>query len=378
MGTHMKRFVFPVLLAAFAGISLRSYAQAPAPRPPMAEDVFKNVQVLRGIPVDEFMDTMGMFSAATGLHCTNCHQADNSTSWDSYAVETPLKQTARRMLRIVNATNKDSFGGRRAITCYTCHHGDQRPKSVPNLAIQYSAPPEDPNEVESFSGKGLPAADAVFDKYLRALGGAARVAARTSLVAKGTYASFETEQAKVPVEIFSQTPAARTVIVHAPFGESVRTFDGTDAWIASADRPMLLMPLTGGNLAGAKIEALLAFPALLKQAFTQWRVARSTLGDADVFVLQGIIAGQPPLNLYFDEESGLLVRALRFVDTAVGRLPIQIDFSNYRDVDGVKVPFDSTTTWTDGQSTVQLTEVTANVPVDPARFRKPPPARAVK
>jgi hypothetical protein len=249
---------------------------------------------------------------------------------------------------------------------------------VPNLAIQYSAPPEDPNEVESFSGKGMPAADALFDKYLRALGGAPRVAARTSLVAKGTYAGFETEQAKVPVEIFSQAPAARTVIVHAPFGESVRTFDGTQAWIASADRPILLMPLTGGNLTGAKIEVLLTFPALLKQAFTQWRVARSTLGDADVYVVQGVTAGQPPLNLYFDEESGLLVRALRFVDTAIGRLPTQIDFSDYRDVDGVKMPFHWMTTWTDGQSTIELTEAKTNVAIDPAKFRRPEPARAVK
>lgn len=371
----MKRFV-ALLGALFAGIIATSYAQVQTPRPPMAEDVFKNVQILRGIPVDEFMDTMGMFSAATGLNCTNCHQADNSTSWDSYAVETPLKQTARRMLRIVNATNKDSFGGRRAITCYTCHHGDQRPKAVPNLAIQYSAPPEDPNDVESFSGRGMPSADAVFDKYFRALGAAPRVNGLASIVATGTYASFETLQAKVPVELFS-TSAARTMIVHAPFGDSVRTFDGNEAWIASADRPMLLLPLTGGNLTGATIDALLAFPASLKQAFKQWRVGAATLDDNDVSVLQGITAGQPPLNLYFTE-SGLLVRALRFVDTAVGRLPTQIDFSDYRDVDGVKMPFHWTTTWTDGQSTVQLTEAKTNVTIDPARFRRPQPARAVQ
>lgn len=373
----MRRSVWLlVFLLTSTGIIATSFAQGQTPRPPLAEDVFKNVQILRGIPVDEFMDTMGMFSSATGLNCTNCHQADNSTSWDSYAVETPLKQTARRMLRIVNAINKDNFGGRRAITCYTCHHGDQRPKGVPNLAIQYSAPPEDPNEVESFSGRGMPTADAVFDKYLRALGAASRVNGLASIVATGTYASFETGQAQVPVEIFSKA-TARTMIVHAPFGDSVRTFDGREAWIASADHPMLLMPLTGGNLTGARIDALLAFPASLKPAFTQWRVAATTLDDNDVYVLQGTTAGQPPLNLYFGE-SGLLVRALRFVDTAIGRLPTQIDFSDYRDVDGVKMPFRWTTTWTDGQSTVQLTEAKANVTIDPSRFLKPQPARAVK
>ena len=117
------------LLATGMGFALaeRGSAQtAQTTRSPLAEDVFKNVQILRGIPVDEFMDTMGMFSAATGLNCTNCHAADNGTSWDSYAVDTRLKQTARRMLRIVNTINKDSFGGARSITCYTCHRGDQR------------------------------------------------------------------------------------------------------------------------------------------------------------------------------------------------------------------------------------------------------------
>jgi len=367
-----------MLVAAGAVTAAALSAQTPSSaRAPLAEDVFKNVQTLRGIPVDEFMDTMGMFSAATGLNCTNCHQADNSTSWDSYAIETRLKQSARRMLRMVNALNKDNFGGTPTVTCYTCHHGDQRPRRIPNLAIQYSAPPEDPNEIEAFSGRGMPSADAVFDKYILALGGAQRLSAVTSIVAKGTYAGFDTEQAKVPVEVFSRAPAARTVVVHAPFGDSVRMFDGSEAWVASADRPMLLMPLTGGNLAGARIDALLAFPAGLKQAFRQWRVGITTLNDDDVQVLQGVTAGQPPLNLYF-AESGLLVRALRFVDTPVGRLPTQIDFSDYRDVNGVKMPFRWTTTWTDGQSTVQLAEATANASIDPARFRKPEPARALK
>src|SRR5579862_1392369 len=99
-------------------------AQAqPAQRPQMAEDVFKNVQVLKGIPVDEFMDTMGMISASTGMNCVNCHASDNTTSWDKFADDTPLKETARRMLLMVNAINKDNFKGVRLVSCYTCHNG---------------------------------------------------------------------------------------------------------------------------------------------------------------------------------------------------------------------------------------------------------------
>src|ERR1051325_10005415 len=145
-----------------------TYAQSASPRQsPLSEEVFKNVQVLRGIPVDEFMDTMGMFSAATGLNCAHCHAIDNGAGWEAYATETPLKQTARRMLRMMNAINKDSFGGARVRTCNACHGGDQRPKAVPSLTIQYSAPAEDPNDVDTFPATGMPSADSIFDKYFQ-------------------------------------------------------------------------------------------------------------------------------------------------------------------------------------------------------------------
>ena len=342
---------------------------------PLAENVFKTIQVLRGIPVDEFMDTMGMFSAATGLNCAHCHAINNGGGWEGYAAETPLKQTARRMLRMVNAVNKDSFGGTRTITCNTCHRGDQRPKSVPSLTIQYSAPAEDPNDVDTFPATGMPSPDSIFDKHFQAVGGRARVDALKSMVAKGTYSGYDTGHAKVPVEIFSRAPASKTTVVHTRLGDSVRVSDGVNAWIASIDRPLLLLPLSGDNLSGARVDALLAFPAALKQAFPRWRVALTSLADRDTYVVQGVPqGGRPPLNLYFDEESGLLVRALRFADTAVGRVPTQIDFGEYRDAGGVKVPFTITETWTDGQSTIELTDVRTNVAIDDARFRRPAPA----
>ena len=141
--------------------------------------------------------------------------------------------------------------------------------------------------------------------------------------------------------------------------------------------PLLLMPLTGGNLTGARVDALLGFPLALKQALGPWQVGATTLDDHDVLVLQGVTQGQPPVNLYFDE-SGLLVRVLRFTDTTVGRVPTQVDFSDYREIGGVKIPFRWTTTWTDGQSTVELADAQTNVPVDSTNFRKPQPARALK
>jgi outer membrane lipoprotein-sorting protein len=219
---------------------------------------------------------------------------------------------------------------------------------------------------------GAPA-EQVFEKYFQALGGKQKAGSITSFTAKGTYSGFDTDYVKAPVEISAKAPNQRTTVIHAPFGDSVRTYDGQAAWISSADKPLPLMPLTGGNLDGAKLEALLSFPVQLQQTFNQWRSSSTAIDDKPVQVLQGINPRQPPVNLYFDE-SGLLVRFVRFVDTAIGRVPTQIDFSDYRDVAGVKMPFRWLLTWTDGQSTIELSEIQPNTTIDPSKFAKPAPA----
>jgi photosynthetic reaction center cytochrome c subunit len=344
-----------------------------APRPQMSEEVFKNVQILKGIPVDEFMDTMGMFANALSLNCVDCHTPESVGSWDRFADETALKRTARRMITMVNTINKDNFGGARMLTCYTCHRGDTRPKIVPNLAAQYAEHVEDANEVVMNRVPGGPTVDQVFDKYIQALGGAQRLATVTSFAGKGTFIGFETEQTKVPVDVFAKAPAQRATVVHTRLGDSVRVYDGRAAWIAAPDRPVGLLPLTGGNLEGAKLDAMLSFPTQIKQAFSQWRISATAIDNREVQVVQGTNPRQPPVNFYFDE-SGLLVRVLRLVDTAVGRVPTQTDYSDYREVSGVKVPFHWIVTWTNGQATTELSEVQLNVPIDAAKLARPAPA----
>jgi hypothetical protein len=366
-----------IVVAALLGATfvLGQTAQpAQAPRPQMAEDVFKNVQILKGIPVDEFMDTMGMFANSLSFNCVDCHTLQSVGTWDHFADDTPLKQTTRKMINMVNAINKDNFSGVRAVTCYTCHHGDLRPKVVPNLAAQYAAYVEDPNEPTMLPASSGPSVDQVFAKYMQALGGAQRVAAVTSFTGKGTFIGFETEQTKVPVDVYAKAPNQRAMVVHTVLGDSTRTYDGRSAWIASPDRPVGLMTLSGGNLEGARIDAAVSFPSQLRQAFSQWRVAATTIDDKEVQVLQGTSPRQPPVFFYFDQ-AGLLIRILRLTDTAVGRVPTQIDYSDYRDVMGVKFPFHVVTTWTDGQWTMDLTEVKPNAAVEATRFGRPAPIR---
>jgi photosynthetic reaction center cytochrome c subunit len=362
------------IVVSLVAVALSSGQAGQQPAPQMAEAVFKNIQVLKGIPVDEFMDTMGMFSAALSLNCIDCHVPESVGTWDRFADETPLKQSSRRMMLMVNAINKENFRGVRSVTCYTCHRGDLRPKILPNLAAQYATPDEDPNEVEIHPIPGGPTADQVFDKYIQALGGAQRLAALTSFTAKGTFIGFETEQTLVPMELYAKAPNQRTLIVHQSIGDSVRTFDGRAAWIAGSERPQPLMMLTGGNLEGARLDAILHFPAQIKQAFNTWRVGATGIDDREVRVVQGTNPRLPPVNFYFDAESGLLVRVLRLMDTAVGRVPTQTDYSDYREVAGVKMPFKWIVTWTNGQATTELKDVQPNVAIDAARLARPAPA----
>ena len=343
----------------------------PSPGAETSDTVFKNVQVLKGIPVDEFMDTMGMFASALGYDCTSCHSSEVLQNREAFALTTPQIQRARGMIAMMNTLNRSYFGGAQRVSCFTCHRGHYRPEIVPNLALQYGETRDDPNAMVLLPNR-QGSADQVFDKYFKAVGGAERLATLTSLVARGTYSGFNTGGVDVPVEIFTRSPDQRATIIHTREGDSVKTYDGRNGWVAEPWRPLPLMALTGGNLAGARMEAIVAFPAGIRQAFDRWQVGSTTIDDRAVQIVQGTSAGQLPVNLYFDQ-SGLLVRLVRWNRTAVGTVPTQIDYADYRDVAGVKLPFRTIVTWTDGQNTTELNEVRSNVPIDAARFARPAP-----
>src|SRR6202162_5977380 len=200
MDTTMKLGSGSPALGAMATIALgllntaSAFGQAAPAKQLMSEQAFKNVTVLKGIPVDEFMDTMGFISASTKYNCIDCHTEPKvEGDWSVFADETPRKATARKMILMVDAINKTNFGGARVVTCYTCHRNVQgAPKITPSLADQYGEPPTaDPNEVEiRRQASEAPSADQVFDKYLQAVGGAQKAAAITSIVFKGTYEGY--------------------------------------------------------------------------------------------------------------------------------------------------------------------------------------------
>jgi outer membrane lipoprotein-sorting protein len=283
------------------------------------------------------------------------------------------------MIQMVQTINQTNFKGVRVVTCYTCHRNLQgAPKITPRLAEQYGAPPDlDPNEIEiTRQAPDAPSADQVFDKYLQAVGGAQKAAALTSIVLKGTYEGYA--EPRAPVDIYIKAPNQRTMIVHTDLGDRTTTCDGNNAWMAapSADKPFPVIRYTGGDLDGARLDAVLSFPAGIKEAVARPVVGSTMIDEKDVMLVQGIAnGGRSSIKLYFDKQSGLLVRQVRFADTIIGRVPIQVDYSDYRDAagSGVKLPFHVITTWTDGRSDVLLTSAETNTGIDAAKFNQPTP-----
>lgn len=360
------------LLAAVVWVATLTVVAAQG-KPQLAGAVFKNVPLLKDVPVDEFLGTMAFFSAATGLNCTDCHTEDSGGNWAKYADDSPLKIRARGMLRMMNAINTTNFGGRQVVTCFTCHRGVSRPAVMPSLDLLYStASPEEPGD-PIVQAPNQPPIDQILDTFVQAIGGAARVAALKTFTATGTYTGFDDAE-NIPLEVFAAAPGKHALIARTKSGDTTTwTFDGTNAWLAApvAAKPIPLIPTTGQDLDGVKLESQLRFPVALKQALANWRVGFPTsIDDRDVRVVQGTTASGGTATLCFDMKTGLLVRYVHFSSSPVGRLVWRIDYSEYRDLPGVgvKMPFKWVVTALNGRFTYELSSVQPNVDIPASRF----------
>jgi hypothetical protein len=321
------------------------------------------------------MGTMGLMTAALGYCCSNCHNGagTDSVSWE--ADDNVDKRTARRMVTMVQTINKMNFNGRQVVTCWTCHRSRDKPVITPALDYVYSTPMVEDDDILT-PAKGVPTADQVFDKYLTALGGAQRVASMTSFVAKGKSVGFGGFGGGGVVEMYAKAPDQRATYIRFPNapgrGDNTRTFNGRTGWIAT---PLSVYPkyeVSGGELDGARFDAQLMFPSQIKQALTNWRVSGPTLIDERK---HQTVQGNGPRGLvgtlYFDDETGLLTRVVRYTPSPIGRVPIQVDYAEYRDANGIKVPYRMIFTWLDGRDNIELTDVQTNVAIDAAKFGEP-------
>jgi hypothetical protein len=337
----------------------------------LSEQVFKNVQALKGLTVDEFMGTMGLMSASLGLCCSDCHPGAGTESvrWEDDS--NPRKVKAREMVLMMQAINRDNFSGRQVVTCWTCHRLRDIPVQTPRLDTLYSEALTELDDVVS-TGNGVPPVSDVLDRYVQAIGGSEKAGAITSIVATGKVEAFGSFGGGGEFEFFAEAPDKRAMHSHLPSGESIRTYDGRTGWFAIPLAVVRKYPLAGGELDGARIDAMLTFPTRIAQALTGLRVGpRTNIGDTSVFLVQGNGPRGAFANLYFDRESGLLVRTVRYTPSEIGKVPTQVDYEDYRDVGGIKFAHRWTYTWLDGRDTFEFTSVRFNEPIDPAKFGEP-------
>jgi photosynthetic reaction center cytochrome c subunit len=371
-GNHMNRIVIHftvssiVLLAACSARAQRPAGPSPEDSSNPAEQVFKNVQVLKGTPANQMVPAMQFISNSLGVECEFCHVQG---AFDKDDKKTKL--TARQMIEMQMAINRDNFKGRPEVTCFSCHRGSHDPVGVPIIADEEPKRVEEPKT--EAAAPALPTADQILDKYLQAVGGAEAVQKNTSRIQKGT---INIGGRQVPVEVLSKAPNKRISTVHTPNGDNITAFDGHAGWIGNpGPRPPREMSAPEND--AISFDAMFYLPSELKKMFAQFRVRPAEkIGSHEVLQVIAVNSGKPPVRLFFDKESGLLVRTIRYAETPLGRNPTQVDYADYRAEGGIKLSYQWTIERPLGRFTIQVTEMQQNVPIDDKKFEKPaaPPA----
>ena len=389
--------IIGIAVVGLTGAALAGGQTAPQGNPLLSDQVFKNVQALKGIPVDDFLETMGIMAAALQFDCSDCH-ANAGTDRVDWAADTPRKRMARNMVNMVTGINKTYFGGRQMVTCWTCHRNRDRPLTTPIMDIIYGMPPYEPDDV-IVQNPLEDSADSILDKYIQAIGGAQRLAGLTSFAGRGTSVGFGGFGGGGDVEIVAKAPDKRSTIIlfkqETGRGDQIRSYDGRTGWVRTPLNVLGEYQLTGSDLDGARFDAQLSFPGQIKQILTNIKSgATTTITDLpaptsqaslqkDITLGQShavnVVQGTGPrgllVNLYFDRETGLLLRELRYGSSPIGRVPTQIDYADYRDANGIKFPFRITFAWLDGRDSIVLNEIRTNVAIDEGKFGKPAPLK---
>jgi photosynthetic reaction center cytochrome c subunit len=362
------------ILLAFVVVIHHSAAQNPptAPQTPVEQTVeqgHKNIQVLKGLPESQLIPVMNYMSASLGVSCNHCHVNKNG-NWDFASDEKGEKKSAREMITMVTGVNKSTFKGNAEVSCYTCHRG--RTSVVHTLSMPLPTPEPQPSGTAQSSRQreALPTADQILDKYYQALGGAAAIDKLKSRAMKGTLTTANGEDLGYELTQSGQDMVLATITT-PKMGVIERGFNGSAGWEKSTKGVR--------DLGSEEITYLRRYPDLytdlrLTGQFSRISVAgKPKIDGRDVYVLRGTTTAGKREQLYFDAETGLLIRRTTSTTTPVGIIPEQVDFSDYREVDGLKVPFTVRVSAIDPNYSIvrKFTEIKLNVPVDTKQFNKP-------
>jgi photosynthetic reaction center cytochrome c subunit len=333
------------------------------------EQVQKNIQVLKGLPQSQLVPVMNFMAASVGRRCNYCH-VNKDGDWDYASDEKPEKKTAREMVTMVMGINKNTFRGNPEVSCYTCHRG--RTSVAHTLSMPLPTPEQPPSPAPSPTGQPQtnPTAEQIIDKYYQALGGTAVIDKLKSRVMKGALTA--NNGVELGYELDQSGPeSVLAILTTQQAGVIERGFDGTVGWEKSARGIR--------DLADGEVSYLRRYPALytdikLKDQFSRVSFGgKQQIDGRDVYVLRATTTSGKRETLFFDVETSLLVRRSTSTTTPVGTIPEQVDFADYKDVEGMKLPFTIRVSAIDPTYSVvrKFTEIKLNVPLDPKRFNKP-------
>jgi hypothetical protein len=358
------------ILAGSVGFISSSFAQQQTDKP--VEQTRKNIKVLNGLPESQLFPVMNFISNALGVNCAYCHVRTGET-WEFEKDDKPEKATARKMMLMqfsINKGNRDIFGTTAAITCYTCHRGQTKPAVMPMLPATPMA-----RGAVAKPAEGLPTVDQVLEKYVQAIGGKAAFEKLNTRVMKGTHTL--PDGTALPVETYQATPNKLVSVMTTKNGAVMNGYNGTTGW---SKNPRGQRELSGAQLEQMRRAADFYADVKPRESFPNLTfIGRDKIGDRDVYVLESKATGNSSIEkLYFDTQTGLLLRILSITQSLLAPLPAQTDFEDYREVDGVKLPFTIRQSFIDYRNdwTRKYTEIKHNVPIEDTKFNPPPPAPA--
>jgi hypothetical protein len=370
-------------------------AQQPAQAPGGATTPARTIQVLTDVPTAQMIPTMRVIAASLGVECEFCHETNRT-------LNTEKKDVARRMIAMTLALNKASFGAQLRVTCYTCHRGSNSPLAAPIPTGQYTAAGvgvlfkgngspvpggQDAVLSERFreyvvkERSSLPPPEQIIATYVAALGGEPalrRISSRR--ITATTEAAADVRGVGPAVHALTQqnfkAPNQWVIRSQAANGTTAAGFDGEVAW--RQDARGVVTETTGAvpapPLLRVKRTSDFYEPLNLRQGYARMMTSGiAKVRDRDAYLVVGFPDGDLPEQLFFDKESGLLVRKGTATATALGDYAVQTDYDDYRDVGGVRIPYLVRTIGISpaDASTTHIEKVEINPPLDAGMFVKP-------
>lgn len=330
-----------------------------------AEQVYKNIQVLKGMPSSQLHPVMKFIANSLGVKCGFCHVSADSGPWPMEKDDKKEKQTAREMITMMKRINDDNFEGRQEVSCATCHNGNAKPVNYPPFSTE---------KFSVFVNKdSLPEASTVIDKYISSAGGKSAFEKFKTRITKGDM--LMPDGKKEPAEILQSAPDRYYISKTTEYGPTLIGCNGPKGWIklkfylGELDEDDMMDVRKEGeffretnilNYDKLKVTGIQKIPSILPG--TEERKAYEVRGTDNFgnFV-----------KLYFDTETGMLLRSIYFKKNSFGSVAMETNYSDYRDVDGVKLPFVINWHGPGSNETIIISDIKNNVSVDDSKFEMP-------